>query len=347
MNAPRIAIVGTGANGAGIGADLTRAGHDVTFIEQWPAHVEAIKRNGISVTCEGTTTVTGVAAHHLCEVATLRTPFDVVLIVLKAYDTRWGAELIRPLVADDGIVVGLQNGMSLDDVAAVVGVERTLGGVIELGSNMYEPGFVNRDTPPSRTWFAVGSDNPVAHAHAPRVAELLNAVGTAVVSDNIRADKWMKLILNAAELVPSAILGISIVEAARIPQMREFMLEAGREAIAAAATVGYSVRPIIGMENVDPENPEQFLQDIFELLLSHFALPDSKATVLQDWEKHRRSEVDQINGLVVETLARVGRRAPVNEAAVELAHRIELGDLQPSVSLMDAFASAVSTRSTS
>ncbi len=340
MSGPRIAVLGTGANGAGIGADLTRAGHDVTFIEQWPEHVEAMRRNGVSVTCDGTTTVTRVSVRHLCEVATMREPFDIVLMVLKAYDTRWGAELIRPLVADDGVVAGLQNGMSVDDLASVVGEERALGGVIELGSNMYTPGVITRDTPPSRTWFTVGSDNPIAQAHALAVAQILSAVGTAEVSDDIRADKWMKLILNAAELVPSSILGISIVEAAHIPQMRELMLEAGREAIAAASALGHRVRPIIGMRDVDPQDPEKFLVDIFDLLLTHFALPESKATVLQDWSKRRRSEVDQINGLVVDVLAREGRTAPVNAAAVEIAHEIEAGLLEPSLSALPRFAAA-------
>ena len=49
----RIAVVGTGANGAAIGADLTNAGHDVTFVEQWPAHVEAMRAHGIRVETPG------------------------------------------------------------------------------------------------------------------------------------------------------------------------------------------------------------------------------------------------------------------------------------------------------
>ncbi|MBN9605169.1 MAG: hypothetical protein J0G30_00975 [Actinomycetales bacterium] len=340
MSGPRIAVVGAGANGAGVGADLTRAGHDVTLVEQWPDHVEAMRAGGVRSTCDGRLTVTPVEVRHLCEVATLRDPFDVVLVLVKAYDTRWAVELIKPLVADDGVVVGLQNGMSIDDVLAVMGPERSLGGVIEMGGNMYRPGEVTRDTPPERTWFAVGSDDPVAQAKAAGVAELLGAAGTAVVSDDIRADKWMKLILNAAELVPSSILGISIVEAARIPEMRELMLEAGREAIAAAATLGHRVRPIIGMSDVDPDQPERFLTDIFDLLLTHYALPDSKATVLQDWVKRRRSEVDQINGLVVDVLAAAGRPAPVNAAATALAHRIEAHELDPSLTLLPEFAAA-------
>ena len=340
MTPPRIAIVGTGANGAAIGADLTRARHDVTLIDQWPANVEAMRQNGVTVHSAGETTVTPVTALHLCDVATLRKPFDIVYVILKAYDTRWGVELIRPLVAEDGVVIGLQNGMSLDDVAAVVGEERTLGGVIEVGGNMYEPGVVNRDTPRDVSWFTVGSDDPVAHAHAPEVARVLSAAGRTEVSTDIRADKWMKLILNAAELVPSAILGLSIFEAARIPQMRELMLQAGREAVEAAALLGHRVRPIIGMQDVDPDDPERFLQDIFELLLTTLALPTSKSTVLQDWTKGRRSEVDQINGLVVDVLTAHGRSGPVNAAAVEFAHRIESGLLQPSTDLLPEFAAA-------
>lgn len=334
---PKIAVLGAGANGAGIGADLIRAGHDVTFIEQWPAHVEAMRENGVRVTTpvDGRSVVTKVDVRHLCEVATLREKFDIVYMVLKAYDTRWGTELIKPVVADDGVVIGLQNGMSHDDIEPIMGPERTLGGVIELGANMFVPGTVERHNVYSNTWFALGSDNPVAHAKAELAAEILRASGTVEVVDDIRSAKWMKLVLNAAELVPSAILDLSIPEAARLPGMRELMLEAGYEAVRAVAAQGLTVVPIFGMEDVDPNQPEKFVTDIFDLLLTGFSLPTTKATVLQDWMKSRRSEVDEINGLVVEVLG--AEAAPVNAAAAEIAHRIERGELKPSVKNAELF----------
>src|SRR3546814_5045397 len=125
MTDKRIAVVGTGANGAAFGADMVRAGLDVTFIEQWPAHVEAMRAGGLRVEMPGETVTTPVRAFHMCEVATLREPFDIVLLGVKAYDTRWACELIRPLVAADGLVVGLQNGMTLDDVAQIRGAGQT------------------------------------------------------------------------------------------------------------------------------------------------------------------------------------------------------------------------------
>ena len=155
MTGRRIAVVGTGANGAAFGADLIRAGLDVTFVEQWPDHVEAMRATGLRVEMPEETITTAVRVFHLCEVATLRQPFDIVLIGVKAYDTRWVCELIKPLVTTDGLVVGLQNGMTLDDVAAIVGPGRTIGAVIEVAGNMFEPGVVVRQTPPSGTWFGI------------------------------------------------------------------------------------------------------------------------------------------------------------------------------------------------
>jgi 2-dehydropantoate 2-reductase len=252
---PRIAVVGTGANGAAIGADLVRAGHDVTFVEQWPAHVEAMRERGIRVEMPDEVQTTPVQAVHLCDVATLRRPFDLVLVVVKAYDTRWACELIKPLLSPNGLAVGLQNGMTLDDMADILGPERTLASVIEVSSNMFVPGVVERQSPPARSWFAVGGTSPDVHARAEEVAKVLRAAGTVEVSDDIRSSKWMKLVVNAAELVPSAILDLPLADAEALPGMRDFMLRAGREAVRTAIDTGNRVRPIFGLEDAEVADP--------------------------------------------------------------------------------------------
>jgi 2-dehydropantoate 2-reductase len=324
--APRIAVVGTGANGAAIGADLTNAGHDVTFIEQWPAHVEAMREQGIRVEMPEETQTTQVHALHLCDVATLRRPFDLVLVLVKAYDTRWTCELIKPLVAEDGLVVGVQNGMTVDIIADVIGAQRTLGAVIEVSSNMFVPGVVNRQSPPSRSWFALGGIDPAAHARAGDVAEVLAHAGRVEVSDDIRSSKWMKLVVNAAELVPSAILDLPLADAVAIPGMRDFMVAAGREALRTAIAVGIAPRPIFGMAEARVEDPDVYVEQLFDAVLTDFTLPETRTTVLQDWMKGRRSEVDQINGLVVSEQERLGGSAPANAVTVRLAHEIEDGE---------------------
>jgi 2-dehydropantoate 2-reductase len=328
MSGKRIAFIGTGAQGAGIAADLTRAGLDVTFIEQWPAHVEAMRERGIEVRLPDQTVVTRVHALHLCEVATLREKFDIVFVVVKAYDTRWAVELISPVLAPDGLVVGLQNGMSVDDVASIVGPRRTIGAVIEMASNMFEPGVVTRQNAPSNSWFAVGAIDDATQARAVEVQEVLRHAGTVDISNDIRSSKWMKLVANAGELVPSAILDVPLAEAVRMPGVHEFMVECGKEAARAAVADGSRLVPIFGLTEDEVTGPERYAADLLSAVLDKYSLPDTRTTVLQDWMKGRRAEVDEVNGLVVEVLAAVGERAPYNEHTIAIARRIEAGELE-------------------
>lgn len=327
MSGKKIAIVGTGAQGASIGSDMIRAGLDVTFIEQWPAHVEAMRAKGIRVEMPGETHTTQVRAFHLCEVAELRETFDVVFIVVKAYDTRWACELIKPLVTSTGLVTAVQNGMTMDAIASIMGPERTLGAVIEVASNMFEPGVVNRQTPPARSWFCVGGQEAVAQGRATEVAEALRHSGTVEVTNDIRSAKWMKLVVNAAEFLASAILNLPLADAIKVPGIREVMAESGTEAIRTGLALGYQLVPILGITRVEANDPDQYAAALFDAVLNGWTLPDTKVAVLQDWQKGRRAEVDDINGLVVQAQSEIGGKAPVNVGLVEIAHRIERGEL--------------------
>jgi 2-dehydropantoate 2-reductase len=328
MSQPRIAVLGTGANGASIGADLVNAGHDVTFIEQWPAHVEAMRADGIRVEEPTGASVTAVEkVMHVCEVATLRVPFDIVYLVVKAYDTRWSAELIKPALADDGVIVGLQNGMTTDDVASIVGAERSLGCVIEIAANMFDPGVVVRQTPVSGTWFGMGSPDGAAAAKLGPAAEILRAAGRVDEQDDVLSAKWMKLVGNAAEFLPSAILDLAMVEALRIPAIRELADVAGREALDVGIARGHEIVPIFGSEELAEHGQETYAAAVLDAILDGWSLPDTRVALLQDWAKGRRGEGEDINGLVVTEARRLGMATPVNEVLVDWSQRIERGEL--------------------
>ena len=209
------------------------------------------------------------------------------------------------------------------------------------GAAMFEPGVVDRHSPRSRSWFAVGSLGSATAGREEEIASLLHHSGDVDVVDDIRSAKWMKLVINAAELVPSAILDLSIAEAAHYPGMKEVMAGAGYEAVDAALAAGRSVVPIFGLTTVDQSNPHGFVDTLMDILLDKYVLAHTLSTVLQDWIKTRRSEVDQINGRVVEELSRVGRKAPINDVVVQLAHRIELGELKRSTDHLPALRAAL------
>ena len=327
MSFNKIAVIGTGANGASIGADLVQAGYDVTYIEQWPDHVEAMNRNGVTVNMPDQTVVTKVVAKHLCQVAELTDKFDLVFMLVKAYDTRWAAELIKPVLAENALVVGLQNGMSIDDLVDILGPERVMGAVIECCSNMFEPGVCNRETPPSGSWFALGGLTPSTQARAEDVAEVLRHAGTVEVYDDIRSAKWMKLVANASELVPSALLNQPLHEVVQDPEMVDYMKACAKEALAVCIGSGSKIVPIFGLKEAQ-QDPDLYAVELFDQVIAHFTFPNTLTTVLQDWRKGRRAEIHEINGLVVREGARLGIPTPANSITLDIASRIEVGELE-------------------
>jgi len=328
MSSKRIAVLGTGANGASIAADLVSSGHDVTLVEQWPAHVEAMRASGLRIEMPDQVLEVAVQARHLCEVATFKERFDVVLVLMKAYDTRWACHLIAPYVEPDGLVVGVQNGMTADVVAEVVGYERTVGSVIEVSSAMFNPGLVQRHTPPARSWFAVGALDERTSGREQEIAELLRHSGSVAVVDEIRSAKWMKLVSNCTTLVTTAILGLPMLAGLQTTGMRELMLRCGHEALDTGLALGHRILPIFGLTDADVAAPDTVVETMLDKLYAGFVLPHTTTTILQDWEKGRHSEVDDINGLVVAEQSRLGLATPANAAVVELAHRIERGELE-------------------
>lgn len=342
MTDQRIAVLGAGANGASIGADLCGAGLDVVLIEQWPAHVERIRAEGLQIiTAEETVTVRP-RTMHLCEVATLRERFDVVLMLMKAYDSRWAAQLIEPYLAEDGLIAGVQNGMTTETIAEVVGVQRTMGTVIEVSSTMSDPGIVHRHTGVAKSWFAVGAPGGGPAGREDEVGSLLRHSGTVQLAENISATKWMKLVSNSTLLVPSAILGLPMLDALHTPGMREIMLQAGQEALAVGMAAGHPVLPIFGLTADEVADPDRVVEIMLDKLFAGFVVPGATTTVLQDWRKSRRSEAQDLNGHVAATGARLGIPTPMNSAVVNIALRIERGELTPDPANLAMMLRAVS-----
>jgi 2-dehydropantoate 2-reductase len=337
----KIAVLGTGANGASIAADLTIAGHDVVLVDQWPEHVAAMRKNGIRIEMPKETVRTPVRAYNLCDVCTFDEAFDVVLLLMKAYDTPWACQLIEPYLQPDGLLAGVQNGMTVDAIADVVGPERTIGCVIEISSQMFVPGVVQRQSPHDRSWFAVGGIDQATAGREVEIQQLLAHSGTAVIASNIRSAKWMKLISNCTTLATTAIFGVPIAVAADTPDMREMMIRSGAEALAAGLDLGYRIEPIFGLTEAETRDADHLVELLLDKLTDTYILPDTITTILQDMMKNRKSEVGDVNGWVVAQQERLGKTAPVNAAILELTARIKRRELKPGRTNLDLLIAMV------
>ena len=187
----------------------------------------------------------------------------------------------------------------------------------------------------------MGAVDAATKGRESEIADLLRHSGTVEIVDDIRGTKWMKLVSNATTLVSTALVGLSMHEAVALPGMRELMVQAGQEALDIGAALGHRVRPIFGMKPDEMRRSNRLVETMLDTLLAGFTLPHTKTTVLPDWMKGRRSEVDDLNGLVAAEAARLGRAAPVNAAIADLAHRVEQGTVKPSPSNLRALQDLV------
>jgi len=325
----KISVLGTGALGSSVGADLTKAGYDAVLIDQWPAHVEAMKSKGVRISMPDEELHQPVRAYHFSEVCSLNQQWDIVLLTAKSYDSCWMTEFIKPYLKPDGVLVSLQNSLNDEWIAPIIGFTRDIGCVVELSAEVFSPGTVQRNTIRKGTWFGLGELHGRITPRLREIQEILSCVGRTSLTTNIWGAKWTKLIANSMLQAPIGILGLYEWEATEIPQVFEFCIKLGREATAVGKALGYTIEAIYGL------SPEEFMGSTDEVLeknlrtlVTHIGRK-ARNSVLQDHLKGRYSEVDFLNGLVVKKGREANVPTPLNEAVTQLTRQIQTGDLKP------------------
>ena len=342
---PRIAFMGSGAVGGYVGAHLHRLGHDVTLIDAWPEHVEAIRARGLELygmTDEERCTV-HVPIMHLTEVQDIskQRPIDICFISVKSYDTEWATMMMRQYLAPGGFVVSLQNCINEERIAGIVGWGRVIGCIAAaISVDMYEAGHIRRTVPKggaSHTVFRVGEVHGRVTARAEQVAAMIADIDSVKVTTNLWGERWSKLCLNGMRNGVSAATGLGGNEIDRHDALRRFSIRLGGEAVRIGQALGYQ------LENIGKLPPEKLalasegepaaLEEIEALMLA-----GSNATARsnlqrpsmgQDMLKGRRTEIQFMNGFVAEKGAEIGRPAGAHTRLTELVQRIERGELAP------------------
>jgi 2-dehydropantoate 2-reductase len=325
-----ILVFGAGAIGCNVAADLDMAGYRPTVTDPWPAQVDALRTCGLKVMLpDGELQSAPLDACHLCDIASLRRDYDVVLLAVKAQDARWTAEFIKPYVKPDGVVVGLMNGMMDDAIADVVGGARTVGCVLELSAESFEPGVVKRKTPRARTWIGLGELDGGMSVRLKRLQLILGNVARVDLTSNIAGAKWTKLVTNSMILAPFAMLGADSYDALRNPGMLEFIVRIGRETIAVGQDLGYRLEPIFGLTADEMgDEPGAIAEKLATTLAGHIG-GKSRNAVMQDLIKGRRTETLYLNGLVAAQGRAAGIATPANDAVVTITQQIERGEREP------------------
>ena len=302
----KIAIVGTGAMGSVYAGLFGRAGHEVWAIDTWQEHVDAIARTGL--------TVSGASGSFVVEsLSTGRSPADagsadVWIVATKAADVEKVAADIAPLLSPESIVMAFQNGLgSGERVARHVAPEHVVVGIAEgFGSSIPEPGHVHHE---GMRLIRIGELHGGLTERIQRLEQTWRAAGF-----NVRAFAdthlmiWEKFLCNVTLSAPCAAFDVTVGELLENPETWAValgcMLEAFRLAVAQGVQFTFA-------------DPVEYVTTFAA------TIPNASPSLRLDLLAHRHSEIDVINGQVVELSRELGLEAPYNETLCAIVRQRE------------------------
>ena len=332
----RAAIYGAGSLGTIFGLYITKNGGQVELINRNKAHIEALQTKGAQVV--GTVNFTQPVTAYLPE--QMEGKYDIIFLMTKQQQNVEVVTRLKEFLADDGVIVTLQNGIPELQIGEIVGNNRTLGCTVAWGATMKGAGVCELTSQPDSLTFSLGSLTAERNGHFEDVKALLEKMGEVEVDENFVGTRWSKLLINAAFSGMSAVLGCTFGEAAKPKASRRIVQALIKECIDVCAVGGIRIEPVQGKDIVKLLD----YKNCIKKALSFFIIPIAirkhallKASMLQDIEKGKLTEVDAINGVVSAYGRKVGCPTPMNDKVVEIIHRIERGELTPSFDNLKLF----------
>lgn len=332
----RIAIYGAGSLGTILGAFISKAGVNIELINRNTAHIEALKSNGAQV----------VGTMQFCQPVIAYTPsemsgkYDIIFLMTKQQHNTEVVNTLKEFLADDGVLVTFQNGLPEMQIATILGEERVLGCTVAWGATLQSPGVCELTSAPDALSFSLGAISQKRSKHFDKVKELLEMMGKVDVEDNFLGTRWSKLLINAAFSGMSAVLGCTFGEAAGPSNSRRIIQALIKECIDVCQAGGIRIEPVQGKDIVKLLNYSNPVKRAFSFFIIPIAIRKHaklKASMLQDLEKGKLTEVDAINGAVSEYGRQVGTPTPMNDQVVHIIHLIEQGKLSPSFDNLQYF----------
>lgn len=293
MTLNKIFILGAGAIGNVIGALLSKK-NDVTLIGN-KAHVEAIRSKGLLVSSNVSETFRLGADTQIREMP----QGTLIFLTTKAYDSEKAVEGISGLLREDTVILVLQNGLENEDIVkCAVGYKaKVLRGITSMATEFFRPGEV-------KYW---AGETAIEHdGVAEEIVAMMNNCGLmARVSKNINNETWSKVVLNSVINPLTAIFRVRNCEISA-----QSLAEVRHQIIRECVQVGNA-------EGVT------FPKDLEKGIGKEISGYANYSSMCQDIMRGKRTEIDFLNGKIVELGARHHIPTPVNETLVHLVKFLE------------------------
>ncbi|MFM9887216.1 MAG: ketopantoate reductase family protein [Burkholderiales bacterium] len=305
---PKIAVMGAGAVGCYFGGMLARAGNSVTLIGR-PQHVDAVNRAGLWL--ESLAFAEFVPMRAATDVSAARDA-DLVLFCVKTPDSANAARELAPFIKPGAVILSLQNGV--DNVARIRphATGPVIPAVVYVAATMTGPGRIKHGGRGDLIIGTQGAAPSRAAAEHNAVTELAALFGRAAilcrVAENVEADLWEKLLMNCAYNAISALGRAHYGRIALNAPAMQTAIAAGQEVLAVAKASGVRM-------------PDRDLIGAAVKLAS--MMTTATSSTAQDIARGKRTEIDDLNGFVVERGRAVNVPTPVNQTLHALVKLLE------------------------
>jgi len=324
-----VLVVGCGGIGGVLSTLLLRAGVHVTIASTNDAIRAAWETQGSRL--DGKPGAPALPPSRVVRsAAELTEPQDLVLVAVQPPQVdEVGASLLAHL-APDARIVCLSNGLCEDRLARFVGPERVIGAVVAWGARMLGPGDYVRT---SAGGFRVGTLSAAPDPKLGQVLELLDRVGHASITKNLRGARYTKLAINCAVSTLGTIGGTTVGELLILSDVRALALDILAEAVRVARAEDITLEPVAGFDLAwlvpGPDAPPGSWRGAARhaLLMALGArYRHLRSSMLAAIERGRDPAVDYLNGEIVERGLRHGVPTPVNRAAQDMVWQIARGE---------------------
>lgn len=318
-------IIGMGCIGGTVATVMKSSGYDVEVVAHGEENARLIEEKGFTITGMKGDRIVKFKAYP--DVESVEGKYDIVMIATKYQQMPELAEKSLRLLNDDSVVVGLQNGLCVEQLAEVVGENRAVGCMIGFGATMEKKNFVNVTTSGE---FYVGMLKGNTSPKLQYLKDMFSTVYPTKIADDINERLYSKLIINSCINAIAGISGKTLGDILTDKTARATFLKIAREAMNVASAMKMNV-PKYGA-----------ILDYRLLMLSESKLWNAvcsmavvvvgkmnknvRPSTLQALETGRRTEIDIMNGYISSLGKKYGVATPVNDKLTEMIKQIEAGE---------------------
>jgi len=302
---PKIYVLGAGAVGCYFGGMLARANQDVTFIARLE-RAKALNEYGLEMDCKAFHETVKVKASS--DLALLRDA-DLVLLCVKSLDTEQTLSEIKSILPNTAVLLSLQNGVANVEIASKTISNRIYAAVVYVAAGMIGQRTMKHHGRGELLIGGLGNNTADDQENLERIRHLFEAANVpCLITSQIKRDMWLKFLVNCSFNAISGIGQIPYGEMVKSPEIVQLIEEITKEFLAVAA-----------------------LEDVKISMSEALTANDSIATTMvtqvsstaQDLSRGKKTEIDFLNGYIVELGRRHGIATPYNESVHALVKMLE------------------------